>query len=259
MRRHRALAALLAAACGCNLLTHLPVERPIPTAATAGSVSLAATAIPTATASRAASPTAAPTTPAPTATPTAPAPQTSVTRTTHEETRGAVTLQATTVTVRYIIGGLSGEAIDTQMRTLGPTDALGGYHWYALTEPLFDWQLQPSCGDAGCTVQAATLLLTVRYTLPQWSPEGTPDPELAARWAAFEASLIAHEQGHGALATDCAWQLGAAFTALVAPSEAALHEAARAASEPVFAACRAAQRAYEDETDHGRAQGVIWP
>jgi hypothetical protein len=33
----------------------------------------------------------------------------------------------------------------------------------------------------------------------------------------------------------------------------------RAASDPIFGQCREAQRTYENETDHGRTQGVLWP
>ena len=180
--------------------------------------------------------------------------------TTTSETRGAVTLVATTTVRRYAVGGQTAADIDAEMRTAGPVDPLGGYHWFALTEPLFDWRYECPCTEDGCLPGPVTALLTVTLTLPRWTAPAGADGSLGGQWAAFEAALAAHEQGHAALAADCAWALGEAIAALPSqPSCPAVDAAARAASGPVFAACRAAQRAYEDETDHGWTQGVIWP
>ncbi len=180
--------------------------------------------------------------------------------TTTAETRGAVTLVTTTTVRRYTVGGQTAADIDVEMRAAGPVDPLGGYHWFALTEPLFDWRYECPCAENGCLPGPVTALLTVTLTLPRWTAPAGAEGSLGGQWAAFEAALIAHEQGHAALAADCAWALGEAIAALPPqPSCPAVDAAARAASEPVFAACRASHRAYEDETDHGWTQGVVWP
>jgi predicted secreted Zn-dependent protease len=197
-------------------------------------------------------------TPSPVLTATPP-PRTTYT-TTSQETRGAVTLVAVVHTTRYEIGGATAAEIDTAMRTWGPVDPLGGYHWFALTEPLFDWRYSCPCGEGGCVTGPVTVYLTVSYTFPRWAASSGADPALAAQWTAFEAALIEHEHGHGALAAECAWSLGEAFAALPpAVTCAALDAAVLSASQDVFATCREAQRRYEDQTDHGRTQGVIWP
>jgi predicted secreted Zn-dependent protease len=177
-----------------------------------------------------------------------------------QDTRDGITLITTTNTTRYFIYGATADEIDTEMRTIGPTDPLGGYHWFALTEPLFDWRYDCICGGGGCTVESLRMLLTVNYSFPRWQLTEPADELLRSQWAAFESALIGHEQGHGALAADCAWHLGEAFTGLPpAPTCAELDQAVLAASNPVFAACREAQVQYETETNHGATQGVIWP
>jgi predicted secreted Zn-dependent protease len=185
---------------------------------------------------------------------------TSFASTVRRETQGTVTLVTTTNITRYHINGATAESIDTQMRTLGPVDPLGGYHWFALTQPLFDWRYPCPCAAGGCTTGQVTIFLTLDYTLPLWQePEGASDI-LRAQWVAFESALTQHERGHGAQATECAWELGRTFAALPPASTCpALDQAVLAASQDVFATCRDAQRQYETETDHGRTQGVIWP
>ena len=201
-----------------------------------------------------------PPSPTPSPLPTATPPARTTTAFTLQETRGAVTLVTTIRTTRYEIGGATAAEMDTAMRTQGPVDPLGGYHWFALTEPLFDWRYTCPCGEGGCVTGPVTIYLTVSYTFPRWVAPAGADPTLTAQWAAFESALTEHERGHGALAVECAWALGEAFVALP-PSDTcyALDAAVLSASEGVFAACRESQRRYEDETDHGRTQGVIWP
>ena len=172
-----------------------------------------------------------------------------------------MTLRTTTTTIHYFISGTTSEELDAQMRSLGPVDALGGYHWFALTEPLFDWRYDCPCADQSCLPGPVTALLTIRMTLPRWIiPPGMESDPLAGQWAAFESALAVHEGGHADLAVACAWQLGEAIAALPpAGSCAEIDAAVGPATDPVFAACREAQRAYENETNHGQSQGVIWP
>lgn len=177
-----------------------------------------------------------------------------------EETRGSVTLVLITNLVNYDITGRTADELDAQMRVRGPNDPLGSSRWYALTEPLFDWQVPCSCTETGCVTGPVSIMLTLTYTFPRWLPPAGADEALRVRWAAFEAALLEHERGHGALAIECAWQLGETFAALPPVASCAeLDRAVLAASQPVFAVCRDAQRQYETETGHGQTQGVVWP
>lgn len=174
--------------------------------------------------------------------------------------RGAVTLVTTTRLTEYFIHGMTGEALDSEMRTVGPTDAAAGLHWYALTEPRFGWDRECACTEQGCAASSVTMYLSLDYSVPLWLAPDDADPDLVAAWQAFRAALVAHEYEHGDLAAACAWNLGETFAALPpAPTCGELDAAIQAASQPVFAACRAEQRGFENATNHGLTQGVLWP
>jgi predicted secreted Zn-dependent protease len=234
----------------CNLLTAVaPTPTPIPTLTPVATPAPSVTPVPISTTESA------------TATPTSPpAPVRTRSTTVTEETSGSVTLRATRTLILYEINGFSEIDLEGQMRTLGPTDSAGGFHWYALTEPFFDWQHEALCNEAGCVASHVTMLLTVNTTLPRWGSSEGATQELQGKWAAFSGALSGHEEGHTQRAVNCAWRLGEAFAALPpAPNDQALSQSMRAASDPIFAECRATQRTYENETDHGRTQGVVWP
>ena len=190
---------------------------------------------------------------------TTPSPSIVVERAITEETRDLVTVRVTTVTRYYQIGGFSAGEISEQMRIFGPTDAFSSNHWYALTEPTFDWDDEGPCTDQGCAAGHVIVFLNLRYSLPQWSSGDRADPALRAQWDAFSSALTIHEHGHGSRAIDCAWRLGAALATLPpAGDRPAFEQSMRAASDQVFAGCREEQSQYEYETDHGRTQGVTW-
>jgi len=244
------LATLALAACGSpEAAAAIPSPSPTPLPA------VTATPTPlTATPTTTPEPTLTPT-PAPSATPTP-----LFTESTRRETRGSVTLITTTRQTEYFIHGLTGEELDREMRTVGPTDASAGLHWYALTEPHFNWDRTCTCTDAGCTAREVTMYLTVDYWLPLWVAPDEAADDLVWSWQAFREALAEHEYGHGNLAAACAWSLGETFVALPpAPNCDALDAAMLSAAQPVFAACRAEQRGYENATNHGRTQGVLWP
>lgn len=145
------------------------------------------------------------------------------------------------------------------MRIYGPTDAYSSTHWYALTEPTFDWQHEGPCTDQGCTAGQVLIDLTIRYTYPRWVSADNADAGLRDQWTVFSSALVFHEEGHGTLAIGCAWRIGEAFAVLPpAASYADFEWSMYVASEAIFAECRNEQRSYENSTDHGRSQGVIW-
>lgn len=254
----------------CVLFALIPVllagciDWPAAAAAPVASTPTASTAIPsatltptpTSTSSRTSAPTATPTpSPLPTATPTALFSEGS-----RRETKGSVSVVTTTRQTNYFIHGTTAEQLDREMRTVGPTDAAAGLHWYALTEPRFGWDKACTCTEAGCAASAITVYLSLDYWLPLWLPPEGVEEELVWDWQAFSLALLEHERGHGALAMTCAWALGDTFSALPpAPTCADLDAAMQAASSPVFATCRAEQRHYENTTNHGQKEGVVWP
>lgn len=171
-----------------------------------------------------------------------------------------MTLRYTTATVTYALGGKTPDEIAWQMSVLGPRDAIGGYAWFALTNPLYDWDYDCACTEAGCKPPGVMVNLTVWYTVPHWSEVRMEHDALAAYWAYFESAVRFHEKGHGDIAATCGWQLGEAISALPAAATCEAFDASvSGATNPVYQGCRAAHRAYDDETAHGATQGVVWP
>jgi len=175
------------------------------------------------------------------------------------QTAEGVTVTTIANTTRYQLTGNTAGQLDFQMRNFGPLDSVGN-RWLALTVPLFDWDYTCSCSDSGCTTGPATIYVTLDYSLPVWEPPANTDTLLVERWNLFQRAAVTHERGHGDLAVDCGWQLGQAF--VTQPPQAscsAVDSAVSAVSQPVFAACRAAQNEYESTTNHGQTDGVVWP
>jgi predicted secreted Zn-dependent protease len=172
---------------------------------------------------------------------------------------GAVTVVTTSYITQYALIGETADDLESYMRTYGPPDSVGN-RWYALTDPGFDWEITCACDDAGCAAGSVTIYVMIDYTLPTWEPPYGADVNLVANWRYFERALEQHERGHGDLASVCGQQLGEAFVALPPqPTCDAVKSAALEVSNSVFAGCRAAQAQYEDETNHGMNEGVIWP
>jgi predicted secreted Zn-dependent protease len=175
------------------------------------------------------------------------------------QTTGEVTVVTVSRITRYALVGQTAEELDIYMRALGPLDSTGN-RWFALTEPLFNWDPTCACNGSACRMSPVTVTVTVDYTLPTWEPPPAADANLVAQWNAFETAVVTHERGHGDLATTCGQWLGEAFVALeLGASCDAVDSAISLASNPVFAECRAAQRDYENATNHGQNDGVLWP
>jgi predicted secreted Zn-dependent protease len=58
-----------------------------------------------------------------------------------------------------------------------------------------------------CELVDAEVLLEIEYTYPQWVAVGNPHPDLYDEWHDFMVHVTQHEEHHGALAADCAYQL----------------------------------------------------
>lgn len=160
---------------------------------------------------------------------------------------------------RYALVGTNAYQLDVYMRTLGPVDSTG-FQWFALTEPSFDWQYPCECAEAGCVTGAVKVFVIIDYTLPTWEPPANASQTLVGQWMFFEGALTEHEQGHGDLASACGLMLGEALASIVPQATCeGVGGAVAAVTQPVFDECRAAQRAYEDETAHGQRDGVVWP
>ncbi len=196
--------------------------------------------------------------PAATSTPV-PTPVTTFSSTANRQIFGNVSVLTISNITRYALLGQTALEIDQYMRQFGPPDS-AGTRWFALTDALFNWNDTCICDGGGCVTGPVEVTVTVEYTWPTWEPSSGADPVLEGQWNFFEDALTTHEQGHGDRHSICGQWLGEAFLTLSPqPSCEALDNAMSGASGPVFAECRAAQGAYEAQTNHGQNDGVLWP
>lgn len=169
---------------------------------------------------------------------------------------GDVTVIEATTIQHYTIIAPDADGVAMVMAAEGPADSVGN-RWWALTEPLFDWRYECQCSDAGCITGPVTVIVSTTIQLPEWEV-GAPTPD--AQWSYFYTALRGHEEGHQALAGECGMALGRAMISIPPQTTCeALPAAITAATNPVFADCRAAQITYETETNHGINEGVVWP
>ncbi|MBN1123040.1 MAG: DUF922 domain-containing protein [Anaerolineae bacterium] len=68
-----------------------------------------------------------------------------------------------------------------------------------------NWELAGYANS--CELTDARVVLEIVYTYPQWIAVGNPYVDLYDEWHEFMVHVIQHEEHHGALAMDCAYQL----------------------------------------------------
>ena len=94
-------------------------------------------------------------------------------------------------------------------------------------------------------------------TLPRWKPPATASAELQKSWQAYLKAVRLHEAGHRTIAERNAREVMAALTPLRGMNCDLLSDEASRTAERIVADGRARNRAYDVETKHGQAQGVV--
>jgi predicted secreted Zn-dependent protease len=96
--------------------------------------------------------------------------------------------------------------------------------------------------------------------MPSWEPPAEADAELVADWGRYVEALRRHERRHEENGVGRAVEIRDTLLALGPRSTCAdLEVAADAAGEEILEAGRAWDRRYDDDTDHGATEGVVFP
>jgi predicted secreted Zn-dependent protease len=120
------------------------------------------------------------------------------------------------------------------------------------------WRFQLDKKDELCRVKSANAKLRVTYRLPEWVPDGTPEPGLVTYWDQFETALWTHEYGHALIGYQVRDDI---LTLLNDPSQMdpscsqlrqRLNRTAKAITQ------RGTDAAYDRDTGHGRTQGALF-
>jgi len=167
---------------------------------------------------------------------------------------------ALTVTLEtYEVSGETALELAEQMTEKGPRGS-EGEAFDAYTTWWFTWPHDSVETDEGCTAEGVGVTLKLIYEMPLAAADQTWDAALTRKWRKFTSALWSHELGHGDLALTQAEELQTQLEALPAAADCnALRATVDELGDQAMDAHNAAQRAYDDETSHGRTQGAVFP
>ena len=157
----------------------------------------------------------------------------------------------------YAVEGTTAGELLRSMSERAPESQGGTYFGLTVTELAFRYRHRRA--EAGCALNDVQIDLSVRVSLPAWTPGPDAPYDLRRDWARFLSNLGRHEDRHRAIAEHGADAIRTALDGLSAPTCAAVDAEARAVSERIQSETDAAHRRYDDETGHGRTQGAVWP
>jgi predicted secreted Zn-dependent protease len=121
------------------------------------------------------------------------------------------------------------------------------------------WNARWTGTGAMCRVTELDVPLRVEVLMPHWErPTGASD-ELARDWDTFVAALSRHEAGHVDLASEAAREVRRVLSGVTAPTCASMESRVRAEGDRVLRDYGQRQQWYDERTDRGATQGVVWP
>lgn len=121
------------------------------------------------------------------------------------------------------------------------------------------WRYRYEPRGGSCVVADVDVWLEVTTTLPRWRGSARAGPEVVRWWAAYTASLEAHEAGHRDYAVGAANEVLRAVRNLRTSTCAHMPDEANARARWIVERYRELNRRYDAETRHGRTQGAGWP
>lgn len=160
--------------------------------------------------------------------------------------------------VRYydIVGRTENDLLQAMLRG-GPVSGGSRYFGLTSTEVRYTYWMTPT--SIGCDLANIEVHLRVVTTLPRWRPySGTPY-EVERKWRSFDRALLIHENGHKQFALEEADMIRRALGGLRTPSCEAMDAEARDIASRIRDTYVLRHNAYDARTDHGTAQGAVWP
>lgn len=180
-------------------------------------------------------------------------------RVAYEAEHRAESVEITVELDEYEVSGDSPAALREAMSELGPRGDDGtAYDGYAKWH--LRWRYGYDKDSESCAPASPRVSVALYYTMPQAATSQEWTAALSRRWSRYLDALWAHELGHGELAIDHAEALQDVLLAHEgATSCGELDERLTALGKAQLAALREDQRTYDEETDHGRKDGAVWP
>jgi predicted secreted Zn-dependent protease len=155
----------------------------------------------------------------------------------------------------YDISGSKAGQLKRAMKRLGPRE--GGRRYVAYTAWILTWTYTFDERETECRFDSFDVRAAITTTLPRWEPGGDAPVELLERWERFIEALERHENGHARIALEAAASIDAAVSALGPRASCdELEREADATARGKVERYRQRERRYDEETNHGRAQGT---
>jgi predicted secreted Zn-dependent protease len=168
-------------------------------------------------------------------------------------------LKVTVRSVYYQIDGANADQLRAQLDKLGPLDE-SGQHFAAKTDGNLSWTWSYSEGGGQCSLHDISAELEIIFTLPRWTPPAEAPADLVDKWNKFTAALQVHENGHKEINIKAASDFVANAKTLPAyPTCDELKQALNKAGQGVIDRTRQENIAYDNQTQHGRTQGAVFP
>lgn len=161
---------------------------------------------------------------------------------------------------RYRIYGNDSSDVRSQISACGPVSSgANKVEYAAVTQYQLTWQYQYESDGTKCKITEASVGIHVSQTLPQWQPADSTKKAFAEKWAAFDAALAEHEDGHTAIDVAYAQKLLKDLNQMPPVACDQLKQSVKQLTDSVVSELEQANEVYDSQTNHGATQGAILP
>ncbi len=135
-----------------------------------------------------------------------------------------------------------------------------GKKYDSMTNWKLKWDYGHNEGSGTCAVDSFTVTVDITFHVPKWSRTDNAPHPLVAKWDNYLKNLMTHERGHRDRTVEAANDLTRAVAAL--PPAGTCDELDREIQTLGLAQKNKLlqdQKDYDNETNHGAAQGAVFP
>ncbi len=173
----------------------------------------------------------------------------------HASTQVSVSVDLT----EYEIRGDTAPDLRDAMTQLGPRgDDGSAYDGYARWR--LSWKYGYDKTSERCLPTSPEVSVALYYTMPSAAEDLEWTPQLQRKWSRYVDALWEHQLGHGEIAIDFGESLlGEMGADVTEQSCGSLDDVLDDLGQAALQSLREAQAEYDDETDHGRRDGAVFP
>lgn len=161
--------------------------------------------------------------------------------------------------VYYDVSGRSSRQLRSELDAKGPLDK-AGERFDGLTSWRVTWTYRYVSDGTGCKFTSMDASVAGTIVLPHWAQEDRASSSAERKWDRYLAALRSHEDGHYALgvaARDEIQKLGESFRVPGACST--IGKTFNGEAEAILARYGALDAKYDQDTEHGKTQGAVFP